>query len=195
VAVPSRDGSLAVLEVALEVVVIPKQLPLDQWALGVSTALLADPAASDLVSVAALMVGEVEEASEEVSKIEEAMAAVVEEEVLDTKAASHPEADSAAATVVGMVAQTDMVLPLPTLLLAPVVHVVEAVATAEEGMVALDLLIATALGCPRLLVGMIRVVVAAHMMTDPADTVATTVEDTETVMEPHEVEAVAIWSR
>lgn len=128
--------------------------------------------------------------SEEVSKIEVDMVAV-EEEVLDTKEveAFHPEVEEVIA--VGMVDLTDTVHPL-TPQLDQVEEEVEALAeaTVEEVLVAPALQIATA--HQHLLVGMIHVVVVAHMMTDPADIVEA--EDMETVMDQL-VEVAATWSR
>jgi len=69
------------------------------------------------------------------------------------------------------------------------------VAIAEEDMEAPAPPIAMVLACQRQLVGMIRVVAVAHMMTDPADTVATAVEATEIATVHLVVEVVAIWSR
>jgi len=83
--------------------------------------------------------------------------------------------------------------PMDTLRQMPQpVQVAEAeVAIAEEGLVVPVLQIATALAFQLQLVGMTRVVAVAHMMIDPADTVA--VEATTIVMEL--VEVAATWSR
>jgi len=196
VAVPSRGGSLADLEEVLEVVVIPKQPPLDQWAPTViSMAPLEvqeDFAAVD--SEVALMLEEGGADSEEELKIVEVMAAGEEEELAIRAAeASHLEVDMEAEIVVGMGVQTDTEHPLQMLLLALVVHVV--VVTAEVVMVAPDLPIAMVLACLHQLVGMTRAEADAHMMTGRVDTVATTVEDTGIVMGPLVVEVVATWSR
>jgi hypothetical protein len=186
------------LEAALEVVVIQKQLLLDQWAREATlTAPLEGQADFEVVDSEVVSMGEEEEVdSAEAFKIEEAMVAV-EEEVLAIKAveASHPEADTVAEAEigVGMGVQTDTEHPLQTLPLALEVHVV--VASVEVVMVALDPRIATALACLHQLVGMTRVEAGAHMMTGPVDIVAATAEDMEIVMGPLVVEAVATWSR
>lgn len=178
---------------------IRKQLLLGLWALAVSTVLPEGQVVSGVVSGVASMVEEAEVVSEEGFKIEEGMAAVVEEEALATKAveASHPGA--VAEIVVGMVALMDMEHLLLMLQLAPAAHVavatVAAVGIAEEDMEAPGPQIAVVLACPRQLVGMTRVVAVAHMMIDPADIVATLVEAMEIVMVLLAVEAVATWSR
>jgi hypothetical protein len=164
-----------------------KQLPLDQRDL-VGLDLLVDLAvvASEVDSVVGLMAEEAEVDSEAASRNEEAM--VVAEEVLATKevVAFHPE-EAMEEIAVGMEDQTDT----PPQMLQPVQVAEAEVAMAEEGLVVPVLQIATALAFQRQLVGMTRVVAVAHMMTDPADTVA--VEATTTVMEL--VEVAATWSR
>jgi hypothetical protein len=203
-AVPSRGGSLADLEVALEDVGTQKQQLPDPWVLAASTDLLEDRAALEEVGfVVALMAEEVEGASEEASKTEVASKVAVAEEELATKEAeaSHPEVVTAAAEiVVGMEAQMDMLHLLLMLQLAQVAHVVVATAAAvvgiaEEDMEAPAPPIAMVLSCQRQRVGMIRVVAVAHMMTDPADIVATVVEAMEIATVPLVVEVVATWSR
>lgn len=191
-----KVGSPVALEVDSADVDIPKLSPLAQLDLD-HMDLLVDLADLEVVSEEDLM-GDVAEADLEVSRIEVDMVVVVvvvEEVVLDTKGveAFHPEVEGAMeeVIVVGMVDLTDTVHPL-TLQLDQVVEEVEALAeaTAEEGLVAPAPQIAMA--HQHLLVGMIHVVVVAHMMTDPVDIVEA--EDMETVMDQL-VEVVAIWSR
>jgi len=187
----SRAGSLAVSEVDSAVVDIRRQLPLAQWDPVGLMDLLGDRVDSEeAVSVAASRGQEAEVDSEVAvaSRTEEAMAVV--EEVLATREVvdSHPEEVTVVEIAVGMEDPTDTVHPpMPQL-----VQVVEVEAgMAEEALVVPVLQIATVLPCQRQVVGMTRVVAVAHMMTDPADTVA--VEATMTVMGL--VEVAAIWSR
>ena len=203
-AVPSRDGSLADLVAALEDVDTQKQQLPGPWALAGSTDLLEDRVASEVVdSVVGLMVAEAEGASGEVSKTEAASKVVVAEEELVTKEAedSHPEAVTAAAEiVVGVEAQMVMLLLLLMLQLVQAVHVVVATAEAVMGIAEGDMeaqvpQIAVVLAHRRQLVGMIRVVAVAHMMTDPVATVAVTFEATEIATALLVVEVVATWSR
>ena len=150
----SKAGDLADLEADLEVEDIQRQFLLALWVLAVLVALQEAQAASEVVSVVASTVEEVEADSEEASKIVEAMA--VEEGVLVIKVAAAflPEVDLEE-IVVGSVALTDTErLPLTLQL---VLVVLEAGATAEEVMVALVPQIVTVLAFLRQLVGMTRV--------------------------------------
>jgi hypothetical protein len=190
VAEQSKVGNLVALEVDSEAVDTQRQLPLAQWDPAVlSMDLLGDLVDSEAASVVVSRVEEDEADSEVVaSRTEEAMAVV--EEVLATKevVASHPEEDTVAEIAVGMEDPTDTEPPqMPQLVQVAEVEV----ATAEEALVVPVLQIATVLACQRQVVGMTRVVAVAHMMTDPADTVA--VEATMTVTGL--VEVAAIWSR
>ena len=123
--------------------------------------------------------------SEEVSKTEEAMEVEVGE-VLDSVV------DSVEATVVGMEAQMEAQM-VPLLQTRPLDQ--EVVEVDLEGSVMgseeLSLQIATA----HRLVGMIRVVVVAHMMTETAVTVVAAAEATAIETEPLVVEVEATWSR
>jgi hypothetical protein len=193
----SKAGSLADLEVALEVADIQRPFLPAQWVLGVLVVLLEDQAVSEVVSVVALTADGDEVASEEVSKIVEVM--VEAEGVLDTKGVEVSKVAGEAMEVeivVGMVGPTAMVLPqMPQQVQEAVVVVVAVLAAAaavmaEEGMVR-ALQIETVL---RLVVGMTRVVAVAHMMTETPDTVAAT-EAMEIVKEDPVVEAAATWSR
>lgn len=179
------------------------QLP-GLWVLAVSMDLREDQVASEVDSVVTLMVEEAGEASEEASRTGGATV-VAEEEELATKVAavaevSHPEVVMVAAEiVVGMEARMDMEHLLLMLQLAQVAHVVVATVVAvgitEEGMEVPAPRIAMVLACQRQLVGMIRVVAVAHMMTDLADIVETVAEAMEIATHPPVVEAVATWSR
>lgn len=180
VAAPSEAGSPADLEVALEAAVTLRLLLPDQWALeGLEVPV---EEASVVASVAASTVAEVVAASEEASQTVEVMAEVAVV-ALATKG------------VEACVALTDTA-PLQMLQLDQEDHarvVLEAlqVAMVAEAvdMGALDRRIATAV------VGMTRAVVVAHMMTDPADTVAAAIVDLEIAMRLLEVSAAATWSR
>jgi hypothetical protein len=180
----SKAGSLADLEVALEVVDIQRPFLLDQWALVVLVHQVVQ-AGSEVVSVV-VSTEEDEADSGAASKI-----AVAEGEVLATKVVeASPEAVMAEEIVVGIVARTEPLHPMHPLVQVVLVVVASAAATAEAGM---EAQIATVLACQGQLVGM-TVVAAAHMMTDPADTAAAAVEVMGIVMHL-EVEVVATWSR
>lgn len=193
-----RAGSLVVLEVVLEDVDTQRQLLRDQWDL-VDLDLLVDlvSVASEVVdSVAGSMAAEDGVDSEAASRNEEAMVVTIAaavEEVLAIRevVAFHPE-EATAAIAVGMEDPTDTVLPQ----MLQLVQVAEAeaqmeVASAEEALVVPVLQIVMVLAVQRQLVGMTRVVAVAHMMIDPADTVAVEVTTIATAL----VEAAATWSR
>ena len=179
----SRAGSLADLEVALEVVDIQRLFLLAQWDLeALEVLLLVDQVVSEVVFVEALMADGDEGVSGEVSKTVEVMVEV--EEALDIREAGVSRAG------VGMVEQMAMALPQMLQLVREVVEVVLVVDTAEEDMV-LALQIETVL---RQAVGMIRAVADAHMMTEAVVIVAV-IAAMEIAMEHPVVEAAAIWSR
>lgn len=163
----SKAGYLAVLEVAKVAVATPRLLlPLGQW---VSVDLLREAKASEVVSVAEVV------ASEVASNNEEAMEVVVAV-VLVFKEAEDSEG------------KTDTVLLLQTLQRARVALV--AVGSLEVGEATADHRvhqIATAQA-----VGMIRVVVVAHMMTEAVVVVVIVATN---VMALPEVVQEAIWSR
>jgi len=147
---------------------------------------------SEVVSVVGSTVEEDEvdsEAAEVASRTEGAM--VVVGEVLATKevVGFHPEEVEEIA--VGMEDPTEAPTAMLPQMLQPVQVAEVEVVSVEEALLAPVLQIAMVLACQRQLVGMIRVVAVAHMMTDLADTVA--VEASTIVMEL--VEVVAIWSR
>jgi hypothetical protein len=172
VAVPSKAGSHADLEVALEVADIRRLLPHDLWA---PVVLEAAALASAVVSVAA-STEDAADSEEEASKIAEAMAEVVVEE-------------SATKEAVASEAPTDTARhQTPQLGRAALVLAVEVATAAEVDMEALDHRIAT------VVVGMTRAVAVAHMMIDPADIAAALVV-TETVMPRLEASVAATWSR
>jgi hypothetical protein len=186
----SRAGSLADLEVALEVVDTQRLFLLAQWVLEALAALLEDQAVSEVVSVEALMAEGDEVASEEVSKTAEVMGEV--EEALDTKGVGVSKAGEVMeeAIGVGMVGRMAMArLQMPQLV-QEVVEVALVAASAEEGMV-LALQIETDL---HQVVGMTRVVAVAHMMTETLDT-EPPIEAMEIAMQHLVVEVVATWSR
>lgn len=198
----SRAGSLAVLEVDLEDEDTPNQPRLDQHQVD-STDLQADQAVSEAGSVAGLTEAEVVEGvgigvafPEEVgdSRTAEASMEVVEEEELATKVVvdSHPVMEEVEEIVVGMEALTVTTL-LQMLLPVQVVVVAAAFLAAGEDM-APDLQIAMVL--QHHLVGMIRAVAVAHMMTGPVDIVAAEVAEAMSVT-VHEASVVveATWSR
>jgi hypothetical protein len=173
----------------------------DQWDLDHSADPQEDPVASEeVVSVVDLMVVGDEAGSEVVFKIVEAMAAaaaVLVEVVLATKVEEdfreEEEAFKETADLMDMV-------PLLTRLLVPVVDLADlleasllievAAVSAEEGMGVLAPLNATE--TQHHLVGMIHVVVAAHMMTETVDIVAAKATTTVTA---RSVEVVATWSQ
>lgn len=119
-----------------------------------------------------------------VSVVEEVASKIADEEVLATKAE-----EGLAETAEGSVVRTDTEL-LPLVLLpdqaADVVEVVS-----EEVMVVPVPQIEMA---PLQVVGMIRALVVAHMMTETADIAAVAVA-MEIAMDPLVVEVAAIWSR
>ena len=186
----SRAGSLADLEVALEVVDIQRLFLLAQWDLeALEVLLLVDQVVSEVVFVEALMADGDEGVSGEVSKTVEVMVEV--EEALDIREAGVSRAGvGMEEIVVGMVEQMAMALPQMLQLVREVVEVVLVVDTAEEDMV-LALQIETVL---RQAVGMIRAVADAHMMTEAVVIVAV-IAAMEIAMEHPVVEAAAIWSR
>lgn len=186
----SRAGSHVELEVDLVVVAIQRQHLLDQWVLvALEVPQLVAREASEAAFAVDSMGEGVEVGSEEGSKTEEAMEVVAGE-------VSASEEVSVVEIVVGM----EMVHPLLTPQLGqedPVVVVDDSnplssemnSAAATEAQVVI-LVLQTAMA----LVGMIRVVVVAHLMIDLADIVAV-VEVTPTVTVEDQVEAAAIWSR
>jgi hypothetical protein len=176
----SRAGNLADLVAALEDEDIPRLFLHAQWGLEGLAVLQVDQVVSEVASEEDLMADGDEGALEEVSKIVEVMGVV--EEVLDTKDGVATDEE----IVVGMVGQMDMVLPQ----MLQLVQEVAVADIAEEGMAEL-VQIETVL---RQVVGMIRVVADAHMMTETAVIVAA-IEATEIVTEHPVVEAAAIWSR
>lgn len=192
----SKAGSLVALEVDLAVVATQKLHLLAQQALLDLGDLQVDQVAFVVGSVAALMVDVAAAATEAASRINQAMA--VGEEVLAIKAeeALHPEADTEAEIVVGMVV-TRHQMPL----LAQEADV--AVASPQVGM---DVVATETQALPiemaqhqldpqhQLEVGMILV---AHMMIDlAAVTVAVAVVDMAIVVEIRVLAAaVATWSR
>lgn len=196
VAEPSKAGNPVALEVALEDVDTQKQSHHAQWVPVALMDLLADQAASEVVSVVVLTVEEEEEVSEEDSKTEVASAAVVVEEVSDIKEA---EAFLGVAlveeTVAGMgvltAAQTDTEHLLLTLQLVQEVEAVVALEAAEVVMEALVHPIEMVLQ----LMGMIRAEVDAHMKIGTAAIVVVAVTEVMIAMVLHEVEAEATWSR
>ena len=189
----SKVGNLAALVAALEVVDIRKPSPLDQQAQADLADHPVDQAASEADSEVASTVEEDEVGSGEVSRTVESME-VGEEVVLATKVVEvSREVVMAEEIVVGLAAPMDTVRPLQMLPQVQVVHAeVASVALVEAGMEDLAPLIATALA--RQLVGMIRVVAVAHMMTDPVDIAVVAVEAMGIAMH-HVVEVVATWSR
>jgi hypothetical protein len=187
----SKAGSLVDLEVDLEVGDTRKQHLLVLLDPAVLVAPQVDQAASEVDSVGASKVEEVEVVSEVDSKIAEAM--VEDEAVLDIKEAeaSHQEVVKAE-TVVGIL---ETMVTAPPLMLQLVQVVVVAAGSVAEG-VSLVRQIATVLAVQRQLVGLIPAVVVAHTMIGTAGIVAAAAaEATATAMALLEVGVAATWSR
>jgi len=185
---PSRAGSLADLEVALEGADTQSLPLLAQWVPVVSAMVLQHQEDSveavEEDSEEDLMVAEEEADSVEVgvSKTEEVMV-VVGEEVLVSVA----EADLEEEIVVGMEA-APTVPPLPTLQPDQAAVEVDLEAVHSEGV---NLQTAMAQG----LVGMTHVVAVAHLMIETAVIVAAATEVMVIAMVRLEVEVEATWSR
>jgi hypothetical protein len=167
-AVPSKAGSHADLEVALEVADIRRLPRHDLWA-------LVDLEAAALASAVASVAASTEDGadSEEASKIAEAMAEVVVEESATKEAVASEAPTDTARRQTPQLGRAALVL---------------AAEVAEVDMEALDHRIAM------VVVGMTRAVAVAHMMIDPADIAAALVV-TETVMPLLEASVAATWSR
>ena len=178
--------ALAVVKVGEDT---PKPFHQGLWDQDLSADHQEDQAAFEVVSVVASMAVEEEVGSEAVSKTVEAME-VVAEAVLATKVAAASQEVGEALEVTADLMATALP-PMPRLALAAELAghraTEEVVASAEEGMEAPDLPIAT-----DPLVGMIHVVVAAHMMTETA---ATAAAEATMIAMARFVEAAAIWSR
>lgn len=184
VAEPSKAGSLADLEVVLEVEDTQRLFHPVLWDLVALVALQHQVVSLEVeeeeASEGASMVEEEEVVSEVDSKIEEAMV-VEEEEVLAS------EVDLEEVIVVGIRMEPPTALLHLTLRLDQEVVEVDL----EETVVGLEEHnLQIAMG--QLLVGMIRVAVVAHMMTETADTAAAAGD---TAIEMREVEVEATWSR
>jgi hypothetical protein len=192
VAEPSEIGSHVALEAEKVGEGIQRPYHQGPWDLDLLVDLQEGLAASGVVSGVASMVVEEEAALEGASKIVEATVVVVEV-VSATKAAGASQVEEASEVTA---APMGMVLPLMRLLAPEVESAVVLVVTevavvlAEEGTGALDPLIAMEI--QRQLVGMIRVVAVAHMMTETVDIVAA---EATTTVTARLVEAAAIWSR
>jgi hypothetical protein len=142
VAEPLQAGNLVALEVDLEAVAILKRYPLDQPVLAVLEELQVGLVDSVVDSVVVLTVAVAGAASEVISRIDQAMAAV-EEEALATKMAEalHPEVVMAVVAVAVVVAVVEIVVGmvgtlLQMLLPAQVVDV--PVVSPQVGMVGVD---------------------------------------------------------
>jgi hypothetical protein len=180
-AVPSRVGSLVDLEEVLVAEATLEPFPVDLWALEVSHQHLEDSEVAVVDSEAASTVAEDEVGSE-------VAAAAAAEEDSQIEAAMVEEVEVALATEAVSAAPTAPLLQMPQQgqVVAVVVVVLEA-DTVVDDQAPQDLPIET------VLVGMVRVMVAAHMMIEMAATVAPAEA---TLIAMHLEEAVAaIWSR
>lgn len=168
----------------------------DQWVQVDLTVLLEALAVSEVASEVDLMEAEVVVDLEEVSIEVDLEEVVVDEEELAFRAV---EDSAIEVIVVGMEVEDPMaMLPLTHQLAqeVPVVEVsTEVVVMVEEGVEALEQDHRIGMVLEEQVVGM-NLVEAAHMMTDPADTVATATVAMVIAMEVLLVEVVAvIWSR
>lgn len=172
----------------LEVVDTQKLLYHDQWVLVGSMAHLELRVASGVVCEVVSMVEEAVGASEVVLTEAEVDLVVVDEEELVTKAA---EVSVTEVIVAGMEVLMVMLLPMHQL----AQEVVVVVDSAEEEVEDLEQDRQIEMDLEDKVVGM-NLVEAAHMMTDPADTVAAAIVAMVIAMEVLLVEVVAaIWSR